>query len=73
MNDIWGSVTITLRDGRIYARNGVLESVAEVFDGAQNALRVEITPGSGTVLAFAATAGRITAVTFNGSRYDRVN
>jgi hypothetical protein len=71
-NDAFGTLDVTLRDGRIHVRNGVLESVAEVFDGAKNALRVELTPGTGGVLEFHATDGRITAVSFAGARLERV-
>ena len=71
-NDVFGTLDVSLRDGRIYARNGVLESVAEVFDGAKNALRVELTPGTGGVLEFHATDERITAVSFTGARLERV-
>jgi len=68
----FGTLEVTLRDGRIHARNGVLESVAEVFDGTKNALRVELTPASGSVLEFIATDGKVTGVRFSGSTLDRV-
>ena len=70
-NPVWGSLVVTLRDGRIHVRNGVIESVAEVFDGAKNMLRVELT-GGGTVLEFLATDGQLTGVTYNGARFDRI-
>lgn len=71
-SDPYGTLEVTLRDGRIYVRNGVLESVAEVFDGQKNALRAEITPGTGGVLEFVAVDGKVTAVNFTGTRFDRV-
>lgn len=71
-SDAFGTLDVSLRDGKIYVRNGVLESVAEVFDGPKNALRVELTPGSGGVLEFHATDGRITAVSFAAARLERV-
>jgi CubicO group peptidase (beta-lactamase class C family) len=71
-NDVMGTLEITLRDGRIHARNGVLESMAEVYNGANNALRVELVPASGSVLQFVATDGRVTGVVYNGTRLERV-
>jgi len=72
-NDAFGTLEVTLRDGRIHVRNGVLESVAEVFDGAQNTLRAELEPGSGSVLQFIATDGQVTGATYGGVRLARVN
>jgi CubicO group peptidase (beta-lactamase class C family) len=71
-NDLFGSIEVTLRDGRIHVRNGVLESVAEVYDGEKNQLRVELSPGSGSVLEFATENGRVTAVITQGVRLARV-
>jgi hypothetical protein len=45
--------------------------MAEVFDGQKNALRVELT-GSGSVIEFVAAGGKVTAVTYNGGRFERV-
>ena len=72
VNEIWGSIVVTVRDGRVYARNGVLESVAEVYDGEKHALRVEIIPGQGVVLQFVENAGKLVAVTYAGQRFERV-
>lgn len=72
VNDIWGSLIVTVRDGRAYVRNGILESVTEVYDGDKHALRAEIVPGSGVVLQFIENGGKLTAVTYGGQRYERV-
>ena len=71
-NTLWGSIEVSLRDGKLVARNGVLESVSEVYDGAQHQLRVELEPGSGRVLAFRVENGRPTAAEYNGIRFARV-
>jgi hypothetical protein len=57
-DEVFGTIDVTFQDGRIRARNGVLESVAEVYDGTKHMLRVELTPGSGSVLEFLVTDGR---------------
>jgi CubicO group peptidase (beta-lactamase class C family) len=72
VSESYGTIDVFLRDGRIHARNGVLESVAEVFDGQKNALRVELNPGTGGVLEFVAAGAKVTAVTYMGARFDRV-
>lgn len=66
-NDTFGTLEISLRDGRIHARNGVLESVAEVYDGAKNMLRVELVPSTGRVLEFLTADGRVTGLVLGGS------
>ncbi len=71
-HDTFGSLEVTLRDGRLHVRNGVLEGVAEVFDGTKNQLRVELTPGSGSVVEFVSADGRITAAILSGTRLERV-
>ncbi len=72
VNDTFGTLEVTLRDGRIHVRNGVLEGVAEVYDGARNQLRVELTPGSAGVLGFEVSDGRVIAALFSGARLERV-
>ena len=71
VNDAWGTLVVTIRDGRAHVRNGVLESVAEIYDGDKHALRVEIVPGSGVVLQFVEGGGKLLAVTYAGQRYER--
>ena len=68
----FGSLVVSVRDGRLYVANGVLESVAEVYDGAPYKWRVELTPGSGSVLEFQVEDGRVTGVSFEGPRLRRV-
>jgi CubicO group peptidase (beta-lactamase class C family) len=71
-DEVFGTIDVTFQDGRIRARNGVLESVAEVYDGTKHMLRVELTPGSGSVLEFLVTDGRVTGMMANGRRLARV-
>jgi hypothetical protein len=61
----WGRVEVSVRDGRLYVVSGVLESVAEVYDGATHRWRVELS-GSGNVLQFFVEEGRVTAVSLGG-------
>jgi hypothetical protein len=68
----WGSLTVSTRDGRLVVRNGVLECVAEVFDGARHRLRVELEPGTGRVVTFEVVDGRPVSAEYNGVRYRRV-
>jgi hypothetical protein len=69
---LWGSLEVSVRDGRLVVRNGVLESVAEVFDGAQHRLRVELEPGAGRVVTFEVVDGRPVSAEYGGVRYRRV-
>lgn len=69
---MWGSLEVSVRDGRFLVRNGVLECVAEVFDGAHHRLRVELEPRSGRVVTFEVVEGRAVSAEYNGVRYLRV-
>jgi CubicO group peptidase (beta-lactamase class C family) len=72
VNEVLGSIETTLRDGRIHARHGVLESVTEVYDGTRNMLRVEFVPNNGTVMEFVAEDGRVTGIRYSGRVFARV-
>jgi CubicO group peptidase (beta-lactamase class C family) len=69
---IWGSLEVSMRDGRLVVRNGVLECVAEVYDGTQHRLRVELEPGAGRVVTFEVVDGHPASAEYNGVRYRRV-
>jgi hypothetical protein len=71
-NVAWGLIEVALRDGKLVVRNGALESVSEVYDGAQHQIRVELEPATGRVLAFRVENGRPTALEYNGIRFARV-
>jgi CubicO group peptidase (beta-lactamase class C family) len=71
-NAMWGSLQVSVRDGRIVVRNGVLEAVAEVYDGTRHQLRVELDADVGRLMTFDVADGRPRAVEYNGVRFDRV-
>jgi len=64
-----GTMTWTVRDGRLWAEIGVLRSVAEVFDNQKDQLRIELEPGSGTVVQFKFENGRAVSLTHGGYEY----
>ena len=66
-----GTMTWTVRDGRLWAEIGVLKSIADVFDAQADQLRVELEPGNGTVVAFRFTDGRATGLRHQGFEYRR--
>jgi hypothetical protein len=68
----WGSLEVSVRGDRIVVRNGVLECVAEVYDGTQHQIRVELEPRSGRVVAFQVVEGRPVSAEYNRIRYLRV-
>jgi hypothetical protein len=71
-NDLYGTLDVTLIDGRVHVRNGVLNTVAEVYDGAKHALRVELIPGTGGVIVFLVADNKVNGVNFRGQTYRRV-
>lgn len=66
-----GTMTWTVRDGKLWAEIGLLKSVAEVFDDATNKLRVELEPAVGSVVAFEIGDGKAKRITFSGRTYVR--
>lgn len=67
-----GTMTWTLRDGRLWSRMGALVSVAEVFDAGTHKLRVELEPGGGEVVEFKFENGRAVAIVYDGRTYPRI-
>ena len=66
-----GTITWTVRDGRLWAEIGVLKSVATVFDAQTDKLRVELEPGQGIVAEFKFENDRATALVLSGRTYGR--
>jgi CubicO group peptidase (beta-lactamase class C family) len=66
-----GVMTWSVRDGRLWAEIGVLQSVAEVYDHTTDRLRVELEPGMGKVVTFRFADGRAAAMEFDGLEYAR--
>ena len=70
-NELYGRLVFSVVNGKLEARAGQAWSAVEVFDGTQNALRVELT-GSGQVARFTIEGGRAVAVEVSGLRFRRV-
>jgi CubicO group peptidase (beta-lactamase class C family) len=70
-NELYGRVVFSVVSGKLEARAGQAWSAVEVFDGAQNALRVELT-GSGQVARFTIENGRAASVNIAGIVFRRV-
>lgn len=70
-NELYGRLVFSIVNGKLEARAGQAWSPVEVFDGAQNALRVELT-GSGTVARFRFEGNRAVAVEVSGLVFRRV-
>jgi CubicO group peptidase (beta-lactamase class C family) len=70
-NELYGRLVFSVVNGKLEARAGEAWSAVEVFDGAQNALRVELT-GSGTVARFVIENGRAVGVEIGGVIFRRV-
>jgi CubicO group peptidase (beta-lactamase class C family) len=66
-----GTLVWTVRDGRLWAQIGLLKSIAEVFDGTTNKLRVELEPGAGEVIQFNIDNGRAVSLNYSGRVYER--
>ncbi|MDQ2670711.1 MAG: serine hydrolase [Gemmatimonadota bacterium] len=68
----YGRMVWTVEKGRLHARIGALASVAETYDAAANALRVELIPGSGSTVRFAFEGDRAASLTWSGTTFERV-
>jgi CubicO group peptidase (beta-lactamase class C family) len=71
-NELYGRLVFSVVNGKLEARAGQAWSAVEVFDGAQNALRVELT-GSGSVARFTFEGNRAVAVEVSGVRFRRAD
>ena len=69
-NELYGRLVFTIVNGKLEARAGAAWSAVEVFDGASNALRVELT-GSGSVARFVFEGSRAVSVEINGVVFRR--
>ena len=70
-NDLYGRLVFSIVNGKLEARAGAAQSAVEVFDGANNALRVELT-GSGQVARFGFEGSRAVSVEIGGVVFRRV-
>ena len=71
-NPSFGRMVWTVEDGRLAARIGALTSVAEAFRAAENVLRVELVPGSGSTVRFTVEGGRAVRLVWNDVTFERV-
>jgi CubicO group peptidase (beta-lactamase class C family) len=69
-NELYGRIVFSVVNGNLEARAGQGWSGVEVFDGANNALRVELT-GSGEVARFTIENGRAARVEIGGVVFQR--
>ena len=70
-NELYGRVVFSIVNGKLEARAGQAWSRVEVYDGQNNALRIELT-GSGTVARFKIENGRAVSFDWNGVTFRRV-
>jgi CubicO group peptidase (beta-lactamase class C family) len=70
-NDLYGRVVFSVVNGKLEARAGQAWTPVEVYDGANNALRVELT-GSGEVARFKIENGRAVSFEVGGITFRRV-
>jgi CubicO group peptidase (beta-lactamase class C family) len=69
-SELYGRLVFSIVNGKLEARAGQAWSAVEVFDGANNALRVELT-GSGSVARFTFEGNRAVAVEIGGTVFRR--
>lgn len=70
-NEQYGRLVFSIVNGKLEARAGQAWSRVEVYDGANNALRVELT-GSGEVARFRIEGDRAVEVEVSGVRFRRI-
>jgi CubicO group peptidase (beta-lactamase class C family) len=70
-NDRLGRMHWTLEGGELHVTFGLAESDVEVYDGAQNQLRVELL-GGGSVVTFLFEEDRATGLAFVEHMFDRI-
>lgn len=67
----WGTLTLSVINGKLAARMGRAESAIETFDASRNLLRGELF-GSGEVITPQVEDGRVVALEMSGATYSRV-
>lgn len=70
-NELYGRVVFSVVNGKLEARAGQAWSRVEVYDGQNNALRIELT-GSGSVARFKMESGRAVSFDWAGVTFTRV-
>lgn len=70
-NPDWGTLTLSVINGKLVVRMGRAESVVEAFDASRNLLRVELF-GNGEVVTPQVEDGRVVTLELSGAKYSRV-
>jgi CubicO group peptidase (beta-lactamase class C family) len=70
-NADWGTLTLSVINGKLVARMGRAESAVEAFDASRNLLRFELF-GNGEVVTPHVEDGRVVALEMSGAKYSRV-
>ncbi len=70
-NSDFGRMTWRVIEGQLQATIGLLQSVAEVYNGKENQLRVELR-GRGEIVGFHFDGNRADSLTYSGARFQRV-
>ncbi len=70
-NSDFGRMTWRVIEGKLQATIGLLQSAAEVYDGKENQLRVELR-GGGEVVGFHFDGDRADSLMYAGARFQRV-
>ena len=65
-------LSLAIDEGKLADRNGVQEALAEVYDGGTHRFRVELEPGSGTIIRFQVIEGRPTGLEWREISFARV-
>ncbi len=71
-NDELGTMEWRVVEGRLFVTAGLMASEVEVYDGAQNQLRVELT-GGGEVVAFVMEGGQASGLRYAGRAFTRTS
>jgi CubicO group peptidase (beta-lactamase class C family) len=71
VSELFGTVVVAERDGRLEVTQGNLHCVAEPFTQEETA-RVELIPGSGHVIVFEPAEGAVERIRLDGDEYARV-
>jgi fructose-1,6-bisphosphatase/inositol monophosphatase family enzyme len=70
VDPIYGTIDLSVVDGRLYARAGAAQAPVEVFDAEKNQFRFALT-GSGAVVSAEVVDGQVVAFTYQGRRFRR--
>ena len=70
VDPIYGTIELSVVDGRLHSRAGAAQAPVEVFDAEKNQLRFALT-GSGAVVPVEIVDGQVVAFTYQGRKFSR--